>query len=605
MSAIVGMISSKDFIGKSVENIFRINVMLQALGHRGGLFSDTYIKDNAAMGQAQLCTQDNFESVGIAVKVIEDKEYAIVFDGAIYNRDKVDFNLASAGVGQPCSDAEAVLLAYIAFGTDCVKELNGIFAFVIYDKLQNQFFLARDHFGVKSLFYAQKDNFLLFASEIKGLFASGLLKKEIGSNGIAEIFGLAPSRTAGECIYKGINELRPAECAVYDQKGLRVWEYWQLQAAEHKDSLNDTIEKVKALVFDTIERQTTPNSCAFLSGGLDSSIIAVIATKKLEQYGKRLHSFAIDYAYNDKYFKTTAYQPDSDNAYALLMAEYCKSIHKNYIADSGEKLAISVIEAALARDLPGMADIDGSLLLFCKEIARHCKVALSGECADEIFGGYPWYMTNSTLDTFPWMKQKNIRSYILRSDFQEKYQIKEYVQDKFASSLAQAPLLDTDDADTVRFRRLQYLNIYWFMATLLERSALMSMHSGLEIRVPFCDPNIVSYLYNVPPKLKMLENREKGLLRRAVAGLLPTAVIERKKSPYPKTFNPQYEEIVKEMLKQTLKKDSILKDAIDLDKLLALFAAPSDYGATWFGQLMSTPQLYGYLLQVHCLFNKL
>ncbi|MGI6213054.1 MAG: asparagine synthase (glutamine-hydrolyzing) [Christensenellales bacterium] len=602
MSAITGIINAKEKIGKKTENIYCVYNMLQSVRHRGPDYTGAYIEDYALMGQAGLSTaEDALQECSVKLS-IGGREYAIVLDGILFNRDKLDFEIAKSGLRQAESDAEAILLLYYARGVECVKELSGNFAFVIYDKENRQFILARDHLGIKALFYARKWDSLIFSSEIKGLFAAGI-NKEISEVGYAEIFGLAPCRTAGECIYKGIGELLPAEYAIFSADGLKRREYWRLEAREHKDSAEDTVEKVRALVLDSIESQVTPEGCALLSGGLDSSIIAAVAAKKLEQSGDRLSTFSIDYEGNDKYFERTAYQPDSDAAFILLMSDYCKSIHQSYIADSGAKLAQSVIEAAFARDLPGMADVDGSLLLFCKEIARSHKVALSGECADEIFCGYPWYMKNESLSTFPWMKQDNIRSYILKDDFKKKYKIDQYVQERFAEAAAKAPLPDNADERTARFRRLQYLNLYWFMATLLERSNAMSMFSHLEVRVPFCTPDIAQYVYNIPPEILLLGNREKGMLRKAVSGELPEAVINRKKSPYPKTFNPKYEAVIKEMLKETLKKDSILKDAVDMEKLKILMSSPSDYGLPWFGQLMAAPQLYGHLLQIHCLFD--
>ena len=608
MCGIAGIISTNDEIGKSIDYKSSVVKMVNTLVNRGPEAKDIYNDEYALLGHTRLAIVDISGGRQPMTRIVNNLECTIVYNGELYNTRELRDELTTLGVThKSTSDTETVLLSYMIWGNKCVEKLNGIFAFVIYNKSKREYFMARDHFGVKPLFFSKQEGKLLFASEIKALLASGLVEKKISDNGYAEIFALAPSRTAGEGIYQNISELKPAECACFRNNQLKIYEYWKIEAREHLDNKDATIDKVRSLVLDAIERQLVSDVdlCTFLSGGLDSSIITAIASNKLRAKGKVLTTYSIDYEGNDKNFKKTEFQPDADSFFVDIMSKLFETNHNYYLSDSSEKLADSLVEAAYARDLAGMADVDSSLLLFCREVRHKFKVALSGECADEIFGGYPWFHKEEALSTheFPWMKKTNIRNFILQDDFKKRYKIDEYIENRYFETKEKTPKLKSDTPIEARRREIQYLNIYWFMSTLLERKDRMSMASGLEVRVPFCDYRIVQYLYNVPWELKALEGREKGLLRKAVEGLLPNDVLYRKKSPYPKTFNPKYEQIVKGILLDLMQEKSILTDVIDAKKLQLVMDSKADYGKTWFGQLMAVPQLYAYLIQVYCLFK--
>lgn len=608
MCGIAGIISTSEKVGNSINYKCSLGNMVNSLKSRGPDASDTYYNENALLGHTRLAIVDLEGGRQPMTRIVNGRAYTIVYNGELYNTVELRKELSANGIEHTSSsDTETVLLSYILWKERCVEKLNGIYAFVIYNKKDNEFFMARDHFGVKPFFFSEKGEKLIFASELKALLSSNLIEKKISRNGYAEIFGLSPARTSGEGVYEGVKELLPGECAIYKDNKLRRRIYWQLTAEPHTDNKEKTIEKTRNLVTDAIERQliSDVDLTTFLSGGLDSSIITAIASNNLKEKGKTLTTYSIDYEGNDKNFKKTKFQPDADNDFIHLMSQKFNTNHKYYVSDSAEKLAHSLIDAAQARDLPGMADVDSSLLLFCKEIKHNFKVGLSGECADEIFGGYPWFHTKEAFENqeFPWMKKFNLRRSILKDDFAREYDIDNYVEGRYFESKEKTPKLSTDSSMEARRREITYLNIYWFMATLLERKDRMSMSTGFEVRVPFCDYRLAQYLYNVPWELKALNNREKGLLRKAFENILPKEIIYRKKSPYPKTFNPLYENIVKSTLQDIMQKQSIITDVIDINKLNKLMNGTSDYANAWFGQLMALPQLYAYLIQVYCLFS--
>ena len=348
--------------------------------------------------------------------------------------------------------------------------------------------------------------------------------------------------------------------------------------------------------------------CTFLSGGLDSSIISSIADRYFTERGKKLHIFSVGYRDNSRYFKASKFQPNSDEAYIQMMNEYLYAEHHSVILDS-EDVAEALYAAVEARDLPGMADVDSSLLLFCKEIKKHATVALSGECADEIFGGYPWFRDKEIRDRdgFPWAQSTGYRASFLRDEIVAGTDPFAYVHDKYLGTVASTSVCAGCVGEERRMREMVNLNFRWFMQTLLDRKDRMSMYNGLEVRVPFCDYRIAEYLYSVPWEYKDYQGREKGLLREAMKGILPEEVLWRKKSPYPKTHHPVYLQVVSEMLKEVIKKPSApVLDIVKKSALEGLLAETEGEGLNvpWYGQLMNRPQTIAYLVQVNYWMEK-
>ena len=317
--------------------------------------------------------------------------YTIVYNGELYNTDELRRELADDFDFDTRSDTEVVLKSYIKWGGDCVEHFNGIFAFAVYDEAEHRVFLARDRIGVKPLFYYKNDRRLIFASELPALLEHPDVPHEIDERGAAELLLIAPGRTAGCGVIRGVEELKAGQCGFYSEKGLEIRTYWRLRAYELNETFEQTAEHVRSLVLDSIRRQLVSDVpvCTFLSGGLDSSLISSVAAAEMKAQGKKLHTFSVDYRGNDRFFQKSRFQPDSDPEYIRCMAEYLGTEHHRTVVDVPE-LVSALDEATEARGLPGMADVDASLLIFCREIKKYGTVALSGECADDIFGGYPW-----------------------------------------------------------------------------------------------------------------------------------------------------------------------------------------------------------------------
>lgn len=531
---------------------------------------------------------------------MEIEHYIIVYNGELYNTEELRAQLKNCGVKfKGHSDTEVLLKSYIIWKEKCVEKFNGIFAFAIWDKKEEKLFIARDRIGVKPFFYYNRKGEFIFASEIKGILASGAVEPEADINSISEIILLGPGRTPGQGVFRNIEELPPATCGYFDENGLRMWKYWQLEDREHTDNLKTTIEKVRYLVTDSIERQLVSDVpvCTFLSGGLDSSIISSVADRYFTEKGEKLHTFSLDYKDNDIYFKSSKFQPNSDTSFIKIMSDYLNAENHLVKLDT-EELASALFDAVDARDLPGMVDVDSSLLLFCKEIKNQGTVALSGECADEIFGGYPWYRdkTIREIDGFPWAQSTAYRYNFLKPEFAEKIDPADFVYSRYRQTVDNADTSKTKSALDRRMKEMMKLNLDWFMQTLLDRKDRMSMYNGLEVRVPFCDYRIAEYLYNVPWEYKDYNHYEKGLLRKAMEDYLPDEILWRKKSPYPKTHNPSYLKKVSEMLTEIINDPvspllQIVKKK-ELQKLLT-----ENLSQPWYGQLMTTPQTIAYFVQ--------
>lgn len=527
-----------------------------------------------------------------------EEQYRLVYNGELYNTQEIRSELEHLGHRfSGHSDTEVLLHGYAQWGPGVLERLNGIFAFGVWEEKQERLFLARDRMGVKPLFYAQCRQGLIFGSEIKTVLAYPGIKPRLKEQGAAQLLLLGPGRIPGSGILEGICELEPGTCGFFRDGRLLVNRYWSLKDREHRDDFDTTVEKVRYLVEDAIKRQMVsdvPIGC-FLSGGLDSSIISAVCAREL---GQQLDTFSVDYRDNDRYFQAGKFQPNADRSYIETMCDSLQCRHHWTVLE--QETLLNCLEAATcARDLPGMADVDFSLLAFCGEIRNHVKVALSGECADEIFGGYPWYRDPQVRDTdgFPWAQNTRQRIQFLSPELQAKIDGEDFVYSQYRDTLDQSDILPGTPALEYRMKQMMNLNLRWFMQTLLDRKDRMSMYHGLEVRVPFCDHRIAEYLYGVPWSFKDYRGREKGLLREAVRTLLPDQVLWRKKSPYPKTHHPQYAALVRKRLSSLLEKpDAALFSIVSKEALTELLDRPSPW--PWYGQLMTGPQTAAYFLQL-------
>ncbi|MCX7570850.1 asparagine synthase (glutamine-hydrolyzing) [Tumebacillus sp. DT12] len=536
---------------------------------------------------------------------VGDRSYTMIYNGELYNTEDVRKDLLARGHRfHGHSDTEVLLTSYMEWGPACVERLNGIFAFAIWDETEQSLFIGRDRLGVKPLFYTEQGDGLIFGSELKALLAHPAVEPVVGTEGLAEVFAIGPARTPGHGVFKGVHELKPGHVLLFTRNGLKTWPYWQLHSRPHEDDLDTTIATLRELLQDAVERQLVSDVpiCTLLSGGLDSSMISAFAAKKFEREGKGpLHTFSVDYVDNDKHFTASDFQPNSDAPWVKRMVEFLGSEH-HYIQIDNAKLIDSLKHALRFRDLPGMADVDASLFLFSEEIKKFATVALSGECADEIFGGYPWFYREEMVNagTFPWSRNVEGRAGWLSKELSAKVNIEEYVLSRYHDTLAEVPKLDGESAREARAREISYLNLFRWMPTLLDRKDRMTMGASLEVRVPFCDHRIVEYMWNVPWEMKFYKEREKGLLRLALEGVLPDDVLYRKKSPYPKTHHPAYFAAVRDWVLEILDDPSSpILPLIDANQIREIAKANDpNFVKPWFGQLMAGPQMFAYLAQV-------
>ncbi len=581
-----------------------VEAMGETLKRRGPDDSGTYVERHVAFAHRRLAVVDLLGGVQPMKKKDGENEFVVIYNGELYNTIEVRNLLIERGRKFATnSDTEVVLVAYMEFGTHCVDYLNGIFAFAVWDSYLQRVFMCRDRFGVKPLFYAVSGETVVFGSEMKSLFAYPGIEPVTDSYGLCELFGLGPARSPGCGVYKGIHELPPAHSMLIDKNGQRRYCYWKLEAREHTASYETTVEEVREILFDAIRRQLVSDVpiCTLLSGGLDSSVVSAIAAKKMVEEGKELHTYSFDYEDNSKHFTASTFQPSEDRPYVEKMVDYIGSKH-HFLMCTQEDLADCLYDAVLAKDLPGMADVDSSLLYFSKQIKKQHTVSLSGECADEIFGGYPWFRDQEVFDrpVFPWSKNLDYRKGILKRELLESLDLEGYVSLEYEKTMRRTPKLPGETKEQARYREISYLNTSWFMTTLLDRKDRMTMFAGLEVRVPFADHRLIQYLYNVPWEYKYHNNEVKALLKAAAKDLLPQEVLYRPKCPYPKTYHPTYEAILKTRLKDILDNEQApLNQFINQTVIRAYLDSKTEYRIPWFGQLMATPQLYAYLIEMN------
>ena len=603
MCGIVGFADLTKDISNYKNVLYEMN---SSLSKRGPDEDGYFIDNNVAFGHKRLIIIDADGGKQPMTCIHNNNSYTIVYNGQLYNTEDLRKELIDEGYSfSGYSDTEVLLKSFINWKYDVVYKLNGIYGFAIWDNNKKELFVARDHFGVKPFYYTIHDNTFIFSSEIKAFFKYPGVEAKLDSEGISELFGLGPAHTPGIVAFKDIYELKPAHYGIFNSSGLHLEKYWSLKSAAHTDDLKTTCEKTKFLLEDSIKRQLVSDVplCTFLSGGLDSSIITLYAANyyEKEKLGK-LTTYSVDYKDNDKNFVKTDFQPNSDNYYIDIMKNKLNTNHKVIMLDTPE-LASALEDAMIARDLPGMADVDSSLLLFCERVKPEATVTLTGECSDEIFGGYPWFFREDALTsgTFPWSIALTERQKLLNPSIGEKINLKEYIDYRYNESLSEVEILDSDSVETAEKRKISHLTLNWFMQTLLDRSDRMAMYNGFEIRVPFCDYRLAEYVWNIPWEMKALNGREKGLLRYIMKDYLPEEIVDRKKSPYPKTWNPTYLKCVKEMLSKIMEdKNAPINNLLNRKYILEILETNGKaFTRPWFGQLMTGPQLMAYLCQVN------
>jgi len=541
-------------------------------------------------------------------KTYENNTYDIVFKGRLYNRNEIIIgNEETSSI----SDAELTLLTYIKYGYDAFEIIDGSYSLVIYDYARNLVILARDRLGTLPLYYTNTNNAVIFSSNITNILNNYNIKASIGKDELCEIFGLGPAHTPGKTFFKDIYEIIPGHYMTIQNGIVTDKKYWDLTTFNTEDSLEQSILKSKKLLKDSLDRQlNTPKTVsAMLSGGLDSSVLTYLAKER----NNNLNTYSIDFEGNKDNFKGSAYQPTRDSDFVKIMVDTFNFNHTN-LTFTTEELYDNLKDAMLAREMPGMADIDSSMLVFLRKIkANGCDTILSGECSDEIFGGYPWYYKEHLINTsgFPWARSIDIRKNILNNKLVSPEYLEIYVM-KALDKTSENVVYNSGDINENTFRRTCYNTVKWFMNTLVERTSRMSELAGVEVRMPFADYRLFDYVYNVSSKCKLgLVNGndtpvEKYLLRKAFENELPTDVVYRKKSPFPKTYDPKYLEKLEEEIKNIINKStSPLLEIINIKYLYEILATHGEnLKENWFGQLMTYPQTLAYLIQVNMWLEK-
>ena len=585
-----------------------LHSMNQKQAHRGPDDDGVMLTKRCGFAHRRLSIIDLKTGHQPLTKSFGEHFFTIIFNGELYNYKELRHELISLNSSfETASDTEVVLECYLKFGPEFIEKLDGIFSFAIYNSRHETVHLYRDPFGTKPLFYTFIDDTLVFSSEIKSLFSFPGIKAEVSLDGLNEIFRLGPARTPGNAVFVNIKEIVSGHFLTYNRSGFTVQEYYKLHSRPHRDDYKTTIEKTKDYLYKAVKRQMVSdvNICTFLSGGIDSSIVSSIMANELKKEGKQLDTFSFDFTDNANYFEPSTFQCSQDRPYVDKMVTYLNANH-HYLECGTQEQADLLIDSVKAHDLPCMADIDSSLLYFCKQVSKSHKVVLTGECADEIFGGYPWFHKNEFFlaKTFPWTPDLSPRKKLLSSDLLEALHMDEYVENAYYQTLKEVEILpEENDVETSR-RGISYLNIRYFMQTLLNRMDRTSMASGLEARVPFADKTLLNYVYNVPWEMKAKGGLVKNLLRQASVSLLPEDILFRAKSPYPKTYNPAYENLLTQRLKEELTPQSPLYPLLNQKELHMFLNNAKDYGKPWYGQLMAGPQMLAYLLQVHYWLNE-
>lgn len=496
------------------------------------------------------------------------------------------------------SQAELALRAYERWGEEYAQHIEGSCMSCVADVERDRMLVARDRMGECLLFYAERAGQLMFADHPDVLLKSGFAAPTLDREGLCELFALGPARTPGKTPLSGINSLRPGCMLICDRGRIAQKRYFSLEAEPVQEELSAAAEHVRALLEAAVGDTVHLHPACMLSGGLDSTALTALLCTRIG----RVDSFSVDYEGNEQDFVSNAFRPEMDAPYVRLAVRTFGTRHRQVVL-SQEGLCASLERAVRLRGFPGMADIDSSLMLFAREILRHAPAVLSGECGDEVFGGYPWFREDAELpeNCFPWSGSMALRESILRPEIREKARISDYARDALHTSLDSYDVSNVEGEQERTLFKLQRLCFDYFMPNLQERAVCMCAGQGLNVLTPLCDDRLVRYVYNVPWSIKRSGGMEKGLFREAMRDVLPDKLRLRKKSPYPKTCSPAYSDAVRTRLRELFaQNDAPLWEFVDRDEIERLAGAKLDPAdAPWFGQLMAGPQMLAYLIQVN------
>ncbi|MGR3874699.1 asparagine synthase (glutamine-hydrolyzing) [Streptomyces graminifolii] len=554
-----------------------LDAMTETMACRGPDDRGTWVQGPAALGHRRLAIIDLPGGRQPMTVDTADGTVALVYSGEAYNFTELRRELGDRGHRFTTdSDTEVVLRGYLEWGDGVAERLNGMYAFAIWDSRHDQLVMIRDRMGIKPFYYHPTSDGVLFGSEPKAILANPLARPKVTLDGLRELFTMI--KTPGHAIWDGMHEVEPGTVVTVDRSGLRRRVYWQLETRPHTDDRDATVAHVRTLLDDIVRRQLVADvpRCTLLSGGLDSSAMTAIAARQLAEHGEKVRSFAVDFVGQNENFVADELRGTPDTPYVHDVARASGTDHQDIVLDAQALADLDVRAKMLrARDLPlGFGDMDSSLYLLFRAIRDQSTVALSGESADEVFGGYLQFFDEEArrADTFPWLVRFGQHfgddSDVLRPDLTKALDTQAYIADGYRTAVAGIQRLDGESDFEYRMRRICHLHLSRFVRILLDRKDRASMAVGLEVRVPFCDHRLVEYVFNTPWALKSYDGREKTLLREATADVLPQSVYDRVKSPYPSTQDPKYAVALQDHAKDLLARPSHpVFDLVDRERL--------------------------------------
>ena len=541
-----------------------IEAMTATLVPRGPDAGGVWLGERAAVGHRRLAVIDLAGGAQPMTDRPDMPTVVLSYSGEVYNHHELRAELRGRGHAfRTRSDTEVVLRAYVEWGEAVADRLDGMFAFAVWDERAQRLLLVRDRLGVKPLFWAPVDGGLAFASEPKALFEHPEIRPRVDADGLREAYSLLFN--TGPTVWSGVREVEPGGLLVLDRDGIRERRYWQLEAGAHTDDRDATVDRIHHLVGTAARSQLEADVplCSLLSGGIDSTVLTALLAGELrlrEGPDARIRSYAVDYRDQAERFTGDVLRTGHDTPYAIEAGAFIGTDHSTVVLDPRALLDPEHRRAVVvARDSPiGVGDMDTSLYLLFGEIRRHSTVALSGEAADEVFGGYPWFHNSTALaaDTFPWLLVTGDEA-AMPLNPELDLRIGEFRADTYRSALAAVPHLDGETPAAHRQREMQHLSLTRWLRQLLHRKDRLSMAQGLEVRVPYCDHRLVQYAFDTPWALKSFDGREKSLLRAAGAGLAPDSVLRRPKNHYPATHHPDYTRGLQDLARDALSVEQV------------------------------------------------
>ncbi|MBN9743400.1 asparagine synthase (glutamine-hydrolyzing) [Amycolatopsis sp. A1MSW2902] len=545
MCGITGWVAFEEDVTRRRDIVEEMTATMALRGpDEGGTWFDTHV----GLGHRRLAVIDPPGGKQPMTAATPAGEVVLVYSGEVYNFVALREELVRRGHRFATrSDTEVVLRAYLQWGEALAERLDGMFAFAVWDGRDNRLVLVRDRLGIKPLFWHRTRDGAVFGSEAKAVLAHPAVPRVVDTAGLREL--VAFTKTSGWVLWRDVTEVEPGTVLTITADGVRERTYWRLSSAEHRDSPAETVERVRALLGDIAARQVVADvpQCVLLSGGLDSSALTGLAHAALADDGEKVRSFSVDFGHEED-FAADELRGTPDAPFVRDVAAHVGSQHHNVLVDTSRLLDPEVRRAVVAaRDFPaGLGDIDTSLYLLFSRIRQEATVALSGEAADEVFGGYAWFHHPALRDsgTFPWLAAQNTyttdRTGLLRPELREAMDVAGFIADEYVTAVAGVEHRDGEDAAERSLRTASHLHLTRLVRAMLDRKDRLSMAVGLEVRVPFADHHLVEYVHNAPWSVKTADGHEKSLLRAAVAPLLPTSVLERRKSHYPSTQDTGY-----------------------------------------------------------------